>query len=72
MTQSEDRPRGVELRETEASVIARHDPTGVVSHGETVESALRWLAESVALDLGCEVDVEQPERFLAAVTVARF
>ena len=70
MTQSEDRPPGVELRETEESVIARHDPTGVVCHGETVESALRWLAEGVALDLGCDVDVEQPERFLADASAA--
>ena len=51
-------------------MIARHHPTGVVCHGETVESAIRWLAEGVALDLGCDVDVEQPERFLADASAA--
>jgi len=67
VTESNDRPPGVELRCTEASVIARHDPTGVVCHGESVDAAIRWLAEGVALDLGCDTEVEQPERFLAAV-----
>jgi hypothetical protein len=71
VTQSADRPPGVELRETRESVIARHHPTGVVCHGETVESAIRWLAEGVALELGCDVDVDQPERFLAAVDAIR-
>ena len=71
MTESDDRLPGVELRQTEESVIARHDPTGVVCHGESVDAALRWLAEGVALDLGCNADVDQPERFFEDVRATR-
>ncbi|MFD1567694.1 type II toxin-antitoxin system HicB family antitoxin [Halolamina litorea] len=68
MTESADRPPGVELRRTGDSVIARHEPTGVACHGESVDAALRWLAEGIALDLGCESEIDDPERFIADVS----
>ncbi|GAB7092869.1 hypothetical protein JCM30237_00210 [Halolamina litorea] len=49
-------------------MIARHEPTGVACHGESVDAALRWLAEGIALDLGCESEIDDPERFIADVS----